>query len=84
MSKEGGLENLEKKKIKKYDTKRRTLDSWIYYSSYADDDFYILYSQLFFQTTHDCYLLFKIRLNSFSYALQIYYLGLLGQNSILF
>ena len=32
------------------------------YSSYAKDDSYILYSQYFFQTTHDRYLLSKIRL----------------------
>ena len=57
-----GIEKPREEKIKKYDTKRRTLDSWLYYSGYADDDFYILYSQLFFQTTHDRYLLFKIRL----------------------
>ena len=43
--KEGGSGNLEqKKKIKKYITKRRTLDSWLNYSGYADDDFYISYS----------------------------------------
>ena len=52
----------QRKKIKKYDTKRRTLDSWLYYSGYTEDGFYILYSQLFFQTTHDRYLLSKIRL----------------------
>ena len=52
----------QRKKIRKYDTKRTTLNSGLYYSGYADDDFYILYSQLFFQTTHDRYLLFKIRL----------------------
>ena len=51
-----------RKKIKKYDTKGRTPDSWLNYSGYAEDDFYILYSQLFFQTTHDHYLLSKIRL----------------------
>ena len=51
-----------RKNIKKYDTKRRTLNSRLYYSSCAEDDFYILYSKLFFQTTHDRYLLFKIRL----------------------
>ena len=51
-----------RKKIKKYDTKRRTPDSWLYYSGYADDDFYIFYLQLSFQTIHDCYLLSKIRL----------------------
>ena len=32
------------------------------YSGYAEDDFYILFSQYFFQTTHDRYLLSKIRL----------------------
>ena len=56
------IEKPREKKIRKYDTKRRTLDSWLYYSGYAVDDFYILYSQLFFQTTHNRYLLFKIRL----------------------
>ena len=52
----------DRKKIKKYDTKGRTPDSWLYYSGYAKDDFYILYLQLFFQTIHDRYLLSKIRL----------------------
>ena len=52
----------DRKKIKKYDTKWRTLDSWLYYSGYVEDDFYILYLQLFFQTIHDRYLLSKIRL----------------------
>ena len=51
-----------RKKIKKYDTKGRTPDSWLYYSSYADVDFYILYLQLFFQTIHNRYFLSKIRL----------------------
>ena len=51
-----------RKKIKKYDTKGRTPDSWLYYLGYAEDDFYILYLQLFFQTIHDRYLLSKIRL----------------------
>ena len=31
-----------RKKIKKYDTKRRTLNSGLYYSSCTEDDFYIL------------------------------------------
>ena len=57
-----GIKKPREKKIKKYDTKRRTLDSWLYYSGYAENDFCILYSQLFFQTTHDRYILFKIRL----------------------
>ena len=51
-----------RKKIKKYDTKGRTPDSWLYCSGYAEDDFYILYLQLFFQIIHDRYLLSKIRL----------------------
>ena len=51
-----------RKKIKKYDTKGRTPDSWLYYSGYAEDDFYILYLQLFFQTIHDHYILSKIKL----------------------
>ena len=51
-----------RKKIKKYDTKERTPDSWLYYSGYAEDNSYILYLQLFFQTIHDRYLLSKIRL----------------------
>ena len=38
------------------------MDSWLYYSSYVDDNFYILSSQLFFQTTHDHYLISKIKL----------------------
>ena len=56
------IEKPREKRSKKYDTKRGTLDSWLYYSGYAEDDFCILYSQLFFQSTHDRYLLFKIRL----------------------
>ena len=35
------------------------------YSGYAKDDFYVLYSQYFFQTTHDRYLFSKIRLDLF-------------------
>ena len=38
----------DRKKIKKYDIKGRTPDSWLYYSGYTEDDFYILYLQLFF------------------------------------
>ena len=62
MSKERGIEKTYKKEIKKYDTKGRTPDSWLYYSGYAENDFYILYFQLFFQTTHDRYLYSKIKL----------------------
>ena len=62
MSKKKEIEKQIEKKIKKYDTKGRTPDSWLYYSGYAEDDFYILYLQLFFQTIHDRYLLSKIRL----------------------
>ena len=62
MSKEKGNGKTYREKIKKYDTKERTPDSWLYYSGYAEDDFYTLYSQLFFQTTHDRYLILKIRL----------------------
>ena len=51
-----------RKRIKKYDIKGRTPDSWLYYLGYAEDDFYILYLQLFFQTINDRYLLSKIRL----------------------
>ena len=51
-----------RKKIKKYDIKGRAPNSWLYYSGYAEDDFYILYFQLFFQTTHNRYLHSKIRL----------------------
>ena len=56
------IEKPREKKIRKYDTKRRTLDSWLYYSSYTENDFYILYFQLFFQTTLDRCLHSKIRL----------------------
>ena len=56
------LKKTDRKKINKYDTKGRTPDSWLYYSGNAEDDFYILYLQLFFQTIHDHYLLSKIRL----------------------
>ena len=51
-----------RKKIKKYDTKERTPDSWLYYLGYAKNDYYIFYLQLSSQTINDCYLLFKIRL----------------------
>ena len=53
---------LRAKKIKKYIAKRRTLDSWLNDSGYADDDFYISFSSFFFQTTHDRYLISKVRL----------------------
>ena len=62
MSKEKEIEKHIKKKIKKYNTKERAPDSWLYYSGYAEDDFCILYFQLFFQKTHDHYLHSKIRL----------------------
>ena len=60
-------ENLEKpreKRLRNTTLKEEfwILDSWFYYSGYADDDFYILYFQLFFKTTHDRYLYSKIRL----------------------
>ena len=42
--KKRGSDNLEQKKIKKYISKRRTLDLWLNYSGYAEDDFYISYS----------------------------------------
>ena len=32
-----------KKKIKKYYTKERATDFWLYYSGYAEENFYILY-----------------------------------------
>ena len=51
-----------KKKIKKYITKRRTLNSWLNYSGYAKDDFYISYSYFFFQSIYDRYFLYRIRL----------------------
>ena len=76
-----GIEKPRAKKIKKYITKRRTLDSRLDYSSYAEDGFYISFSYFFFQSTHDRYFLSRI---SFSHALQIHCLALLGQNSILF
>ena len=53
-----GIEKPREKKIRKYKTKERTLITWLYYSDYAKDDFCILYSQLFFQTTYDRYLIF--------------------------
>ena len=57
-----GWKNLERKKIKKYITKRRTLVSWLNYFGYADDGFYISYSYFFFQSTHNRYFLSRIRL----------------------
>ena len=57
-----GSQNLEQKEIKKYITKRRTLDSWLNYLGYAEDDFYISYSWFLFQTTHNHYFFSRIRL----------------------
>ena len=57
-----GIEKPRAKKIKKYITKRRTLDSRLDYSSYAEDGFYISFSYFFFQSTHDRYFLSRIRL----------------------
>ena len=57
-----GIGKTDRKKIKKYNIKGRTPKSWLYYSSYADDDFSIFYLQLSFQTIHYCYLLSKFRL----------------------
>ena len=50
------------KRLRNTTQKGRTPDSWLYYSDLAEDGFYILYVQLFFQTTHDCYLLSKFML----------------------
>ena len=64
--KKKGSKNLEQKDLKTSHQKKNSglliklLRSS--YSDYADDDFYILFSQYFFQTTHDRYLLSKIRL----------------------
>ena len=55
MAKEREIEIPRAKKIKKYITKRRTLVSRLNYSGYTDDDFYILYSYIFFQSTYDRY-----------------------------
>ena len=57
-----GIEKPRAKKIKKYITKRRTLDSRLDYSSYAEDGFYISFSYFFFQSTHDRYFISRIRL----------------------
>ena len=56
------LEQKNKKKINKYITKRRTLDSWLNYFGYVEDDFYISYSYFFFKSTHDRYFISRIRL----------------------
>ena len=37
------IKKTDRKKIKKYNTKRRTPNSWLYCSTYAEDDFYIFY-----------------------------------------
>ena len=80
-----GIEKPRAKKIKKYITKRRTLDSRLDYSSYAEDGFYISFSYFFFQSTHDRYFLSRIRLVFFFFhALQIHCLSLLSRNPILF
>ena len=60
--KKGWEKRTRAKKIKKYITKRSTLDSWLNDSGYADEDFYISYSYFFFQSTHDRYFLSRIRL----------------------
>ena len=39
-----GIKKPRAKKMKKYITKRRTLDSWLNYPEYAEDEFYISYS----------------------------------------
>ena len=39
MAKEKGDWKTHRKKIKKYDTKGRTPDSWLYYLGYAEDIF---------------------------------------------
>ena len=57
---------LERKEIKKYITKRGTLDSWLSYLGYAEDDFCISYSWFLFQTTHNRYFFSRIRLVLFS------------------
>ena len=57
-----GSQNLKRKEIKKYIPKRRTLDSWLNYLGYAEDDFCISYSWFLFQTTHNRYFFSKIRL----------------------
>ena len=44
MAKEKRIGKPRAKKIKKYISKRRTLDLWLNYSGYAEDDFYISYS----------------------------------------
>ena len=44
MAKERGIGKPRAKKIKKYITKRKTLDSWLNYFGNAEDDFYISYS----------------------------------------
>ena len=38
---ENGGKKLRAKKIKKHIAKRRILESWLNYSGYADDNFYI-------------------------------------------
>ena len=35
------IEKLRVKNIKKHIVKRRTIDSWLNYTGYADDDFFI-------------------------------------------
>ena len=62
MAKKRRIEKLRASKIKKHIAKRRTLDSWLNDSGYADDNFYISFSSFFFQTTHDRYLISKVRL----------------------
>ena len=57
-----GSQNLKRKEIRKYIPKRRTLDSWLNYLGYADDDFCISYSWFLFETTHNRYFFSRIRL----------------------
>ena len=65
--KEGGLKKHQSKKEKR--TSYWKKNSWLLikllrssYSGYVEDSFCVLFSQFFFQTTHDRYLFSKIRL----------------------
>ena len=66
MAKDRGIEKPRAKKIKKYITKRRTLDSWLNFLGYSEDDFCIPYSWFLFQTIHNRYFFSRIRLVLFS------------------
>ena len=52
----------EKESLRNKTLEGKILDTWLYYSGYAENEFYILFVKLFFQTIHNCYLFSNLRL----------------------